>query len=99
MYFLPSQYPEVIKAMAKFQAEGQVTDPKAAIISSFANSPAAAMELVIMSVFYQDPVDTIPAVLQDFFDIGPVLNTAGIKTLAQHAADVYGPAGEIPPMR
>lgn len=99
LYFLPDQYSQVLKAVAKFQAEGQVTDPKAAIITSFVRAPVVGLEISVVTVFHQDPTDTPPKSLQHFIDIGPVQNTAIKRTLSSLTIEAYGPAQGAPSKR
>lgn len=97
LVFLPSQYRDVLKAVEKFQAEGQITDPKAAIITSFIRAPTAGLEIAAVTLFHQDPTNTVPKSLQHFMDIGPVQNSVMNRVYSSLGAELLGP--DVPKTR
>lgn len=98
LVFLPNQYPDVFKAVTKFQAEGQITDPKAAIITTVVRGLTAGLEIVAVVLFHQDPSDTAPESLQHFIDIGPIQNTLMKRTYSSLGEDLYS-SSAVPRLR
>lgn len=97
LIFLPSQYQDVLKAVEKFQTEGQIADPKAAVIPTFIRAPTDNFMVAAVTIFHQDPTDTVPKSLQHFMDIGPIQDSSMNRVYSSLGADLMGP--RLPPTR
>lgn len=98
LIFLPNQYPDVLKAVTKFQAEGQITDPKAAIIATIFRGQAEGFEAIGIVLFHQDPSDTAPKSLQHFIDIGPIQSSVMNRNYSSLAEELYS-SSAVPQLR